>query len=45
MVSFKTVQQMMGMEQIFTMDVIEPVPVADSVFVLPQEIQALVGQQ
>lgn len=42
LVPFKSVQRMMGIEQIVTIDSVQVTNVPDSVFVLPPEIQALI---
>jgi hypothetical protein len=41
---FKSVQRVMGMEQIITMTSVETTPPPDSVFALPPEIKALAGK-
>ncbi|HEX9727945.1 MAG TPA: hypothetical protein VGA37_05535 [Gemmatimonadales bacterium] len=44
LIPYKSVQRMMGFEQVFTAETIEPATVPDSVFALPREIKALIGK-
>jgi hypothetical protein len=45
LIAMKTVQRVMGMEQIITITVVEAVEIEDSVFALPPEIEALVEEK
>lgn len=42
--SLTSVQRMMGMEQVFAIETFEAASVPDSVFTLPDQIKALIGQ-